>query len=340
MRTTLIVDRLDQFGLRIYNANVKELHDVGESKYFESLARKAHEGAQSQAQVDVAHARMVGTLGQAEKEGETKQKIARIDAQTAILATERKVEKANADAKFRSREIQIGREIQLEQIAAQRAADQRDAELQKGVEEKRAGMELERLRATTVVQSRIARESAQQKADADFYSAQKTADAQQYNQNAETEAVYQRGARDAEAALFTRTKQAEGQRVDAEAAFFAKAKEAEAAFYTKQKEAEASYLAQKKESEGLLEMAKAYGALADVMGGPQGLMNYLMLQNGTYEKLAAQNAKAINGLQPKINIWNTGNQEGGVDSTAPIRNLFQSLPPLLSTIQDQTGKSY
>lgn len=28
-----------------------------------------------------------------------------------------------------------------------------------------------------------------------------------------------------------------------------------------------------------------------------------------------------------------------MDSTAPIRNLFQSLPPLLTTIQDQTGMS-
>ena len=104
----------------------------------------------------------------------------------------------------------------------------------------------------------------------------------------------------------------------------------------KQKESEASYLAQKKDAEGLTEMAKAYGALADVMGGPQRLMQYLMLTNGTYEKLAAQNAQAIHGLQPKINVWTTGNQDGA-DAAAPIRNLFQSLPPLLSTIQDQTG---
>lgn len=83
-------------------------------------------------------------------------------------------------------------------------------------------------------------------------------------------------------------------------------------------------------------MSKAYGALADVMGGPQGLMQFLMLQNNTYEKLAAQNAQAIHGLQPKINVWTTGNQEGA-DSMAPIRNLFQSMPPLFSTIQDQTG---
>ena len=128
---------------------------MGDSKYFESLSRKAHEGAQSQAQVDVANARMIGRIGEAEKDGETKQRIAKINANTAVLETERKVEKADADQKLKTREIQISRELNLEQIAAQRAADQKDAELQKGVEEKRAQMELERLRATTVVQVRI-----------------------------------------------------------------------------------------------------------------------------------------------------------------------------------------
>jgi flotillin len=70
-------------------------------------------------------------------------------------------------------------------------------------------------------------------------------------------------------------------------------------------------------------------------------MQYLMLTNGTYEHLADANAKAIHGLQPKINVWNTGAQGDGsvADPTAPIRNLFQSLPPLLSTIHDQTGMS-
>lgn len=88
-------------------------------------------------------------------------------------------------------------------------------------------------------------------------------------------------------------------------------------------------------------MAKAYGALADVMGGPAGLIQYMMLQNNTYERLANANAKAINGLQPKINVWNTGaaSPEGGagMDPAASIRNIFQALPPLLSTINDQTG---
>ncbi|KAI7264834.1 hypothetical protein KC335_g9110, partial [Hortaea werneckii] len=38
--TVGVQKELDQFGLRIYNANVKELQDMGDSKYFESLAKK------------------------------------------------------------------------------------------------------------------------------------------------------------------------------------------------------------------------------------------------------------------------------------------------------------
>jgi flotillin len=298
---------LDQFGLRIYNANVKELQDMGESKYFESLARKAHEGAQSQAQVDVAHARMVGRVGEAEKEGEAKQRIAKINAHTAVLETERKVEKANADQKLRTREITIARELNLEQIASDRAAQHRDAELQRGVEEKRAAMELERLRATTVTKAVL-------------YSQSKQAEAHLINQRAEADAVAYSGEREAEIAATKKTR------------------DAEASFFVKQKEAQADFIVRQQEAAGITEMAKAYGELAKVMGGPQGLMQYLMLQNNTYEKLALANAKAVNGLQPKINVWNTGSAGAeGVDSMAPIRNLFQTLPPLLSTIQDQTG---
>lgn len=322
---------LDQFGLRIYNANVKELQDMGESKYFESLARKAHEGAQSQAQVDVAHARMVGRVGEAEKEGEAKQKIARINAHTAVLETERKVEKANADQILKTREIAIARELNLEQIAAERAAQHKDAELQRGVEERRASMELERQRATTVTKARIERESAQQRADADYYSQSRQAEAHLVEQKAEADAIAYRGDRDAEVAANMKT-------CDADANFLARTKEAEAELIVAQRHAEANFVLKQKEAAGITETAKAYGELAKVLGGPQGLMQYLMLQNNTHEKLALANAKALNGLQPKINVWNTGSAGAeGADPTAPIRNLFQTLPPLLSTINDQTG---
>lgn len=216
--------------------------------------------------------------------------------------------------------MEIARDLRIQQIQAERAAEQKDAELQKGVEASRALMELERLRASTVTKAKIARESAQEKADADLYSHTKRADGEQYEQRAEAEAQYYRREKEADAMLM------------------AKEKEAEANYLVRTREAEAHFIAQQKEAQGLTEMAKAYGAMAEVLGGPQGLMQYLMLQNNTYEKLANANANAIRGLNPKINVWNTGNQEAGsADASAPIRNLFQSLPPLLSTIQDQTG---
>ena len=78
--------------------------------------------------------------------------------------------------------------------------------------------------------------------------------------------------------------------------------------------------------------------MAEVLGGPQGLLQYIMLENGTHEKLALANAKAINGLQPKVTVWNTGEgSSGSNDGMGAIRNIMQSLPPLFSTINDQTG---
>ncbi|KAF2753691.1 hypothetical protein EJ05DRAFT_168655 [Pseudovirgaria hyperparasitica] len=322
---------LSQFGLRIYNANVKELQDTPGSEYFAYLSRKAHEGALNQAKIDVAHARMMGEVGEAEKQGKTKQEVAKIHAATAVLETERKAEKASADAKLTDKEITIEKELSLARINAKRAAEQRDIDLQKDVEKKRADMELERLRATTVTKAKIARESEQQKADADLYTKERQADAVQYQQEV-----------DAKATLFRETKNAEANFIvtqkDADAAFYAKKQQAEADFYTRERAAEANFISAKKEADGLREMASAYTELATAFGGPQGVLQYMMLQNGTYEKLAHENANAIRGMQPKINVWNTGAQGGeGADAMAPIRNLFQTLPPLLSTINDQTG---
>lgn len=44
-----------------------------------------------------------------------------------------------------------------------------------------------------------------------------------------------------------------------------------------------------------------------------------------------------------MTIWNTGNGEGNgegggkMDASAAIRNTYQMLPPLMSTIHEQTG---
>ncbi|KAL8660442.1 MAG: hypothetical protein Q9202_006522 [Teloschistes flavicans] len=318
-----VQSELNQFGLRIYNANVKELQDTNGSEYFKSLSRKAHEGASNQAKVDVANAKMLGNIGEAEKLGRTRQEISKIDAQTAVLETQRKSEKAQADAQLATTQINLDMGINLARIQAERQADAKDSELQRDVEVQRAQTELERRRATDLVHAKIERESAQQKADARYYAESKNADGLLYKQQQDADARYNATVKDTDAQVYR-------EQQEAKVKYFRTTQEAEAAFIAKQKEAA-----------GMMEMAKAYEHMASVLGGPQGLLQFMMLQDNTYEKLALANAQAINGLQPKITVWNTGDNAssstGGSDATAPIRNILQSLPPLLSTINDQTG---
>ncbi|KEF63326.1 flotillin [Exophiala aquamarina CBS 119918] len=303
---------LDQFGLCIYNANVKELQDTPGSEYFAFLSRKAHEGASNQARIDVAEARMRGEIGEAGKKGHTKQEISKIEAETAVLETKRKADKAQADAELTNKQTDLDMGIQIAQIRARRAAEARDAELQKDVEMKKAATELERLRAKDLVRAQISKETAQQDADAQFYRESKSADAKAY-----------------------------AEKLDADAQLFTQQRQIQAAVERQMKEADAMYHAKMKEAEATKAQAEAFKSLAEAFGGPQGLLTYMMLKENTYEKLALANAKAVQGLQPKITVWNTGPDGSGSGAEAaglaPIKNLMQSLPPLFSTIQEQTG---
>ncbi|KAI4718259.1 flotillin domain protein [Aureobasidium sp. EXF-10727] len=359
-----VQSELTQFGLYIYNASIKELRDIQGSRYFEFQSKKAHEGAQNQAKVDVAYARMQGEIGEAENLGRTKQEIAKINANTAVQETERKIEKAMADSRFKSQEIDIERKLNIERIQAERAAELRDADLQKGVQESKALMELERMRATTVTKAKVAKESAAQEADAQLYKARQAAEANAFQQSKtadlelyttekqaqghfhkkqrETEAKFLQDSKVADASLYRKQQDALGdlESRKAQATGDLEIQKAQAAgdFEIKKAQAEALYIRHEREAAGIIQLASAYEKLGHVLGGPQGVRDWIMLQNNIPVQLAQANAEAIRGLQPKINVWTTGAQEGAAaDSFAPIKNIMQSLPPLFSTIQDQTG---
>lgn len=183
-----VQNELDQFGLRIYNANVKELQDTPGSEYFAFLSRKAHEGASNQAKIDVAEARMRGEIGEAEKKGKTTQEISRIHAETAVLETKRRIDKAQADSQLTNRQTELDMGIRLAKISASRQAEVKDAELQKEVENKRGETELERLRATDVTKSKIERESAEEAAKARLFSETNAADGYFYKKKLEADA--------------------------------------------------------------------------------------------------------------------------------------------------------
>jgi flotillin len=116
--------------------------------------------------------------------------------------------------------------------------------------------------------------------------------------------------------------------------------EAEAANFAAQQTAEADAIKRIKEAEGITAMADAYSKMSHAFGGPAGLLQYMMIEKGTYIELAKANAEGIRGLEPKISVWNTGSssgQGGSSDGTEAMRNVYQMLPPLMTTINEQTG---
>ncbi|OAQ69807.1 flotillin domain-containing protein [Pochonia chlamydosporia 170] len=306
-----IQSELDQFGLKIYNSNVKELKDAPGSVYFESLSRKAHEGATNQARIDVAEAQLRGNVGEAKRRGEQDREIAKINADTAVQKTERDIERAKAEAHLNKEQTLLTRDVDIARVEAQRTLESKDEDLKRQVEIKRAAAEVERLRAKDVVKATITRESKQQAADAAAYEVTANARANQ---------------------------EAKQRLADADA--YKTRIDAEADNYAAQQSADASVFRQLKEAEGISAMADAYAKLANAFGGPAGLIQYMMIEKGTYVELAKANAEAIRGLQPKISVWNTGSNAGGEaggDPTTAMRNVYQMLPPLMTTINEQTG---
>lgn len=292
-------------------SQVKELKDAPGSVYFNALSRKAHEGATNQARIDVAEAQLRGNVGEAKRRGEQDREIAKINAETAVQKTERDIERAKAEAHLNREQTILTRDVDITRVEAQRALESKDEDLKQQVEIKRAAAEVERLRAKDVVKATIARESKQQAADASAYEITANARAnQEANQRLADAEAYKT-------------------RIDAEAENFAA-----------QQSADALVFRQLKEAEGISAMADAYSKLAGAFGGPAGLIQYMMIEKGTYVELAKANAEAIRGLQPKISVWNTGSNAGGEaggDATTAMRNVYQMLPPLMTTINEQTG---
>lgn len=160
---------LNQFGLLIYNANVKQLVDVPGHEYFSYLGQKTQMEAANQAKVDVAEARMKGQVGEKLRDGQTRQNAAKIDAETKIIKMQREgegeketvrvktdvqifqyekeAEVAEANAELATKKAGWTRLAQLAEVEASKAVDLRTAELQSEVERKNALTRTEKLKA-------------------------------------------------------------------------------------------------------------------------------------------------------------------------------------------------
>ncbi|KAL1346955.1 hypothetical protein HN51_020488 [Arachis hypogaea] len=279
---------LNQFGLLIYNANLKQLVDVPGPEYFSYLGKKTQMEAANQAKVNVAEAKKKGEVGAKLSEGETLQNAAKIDAETKIITTQKKGDgnKEEIDARTSVEEFEILKEAKVAEANAELARKKaewwkwwkvekltaietkkevslREAQLQGEVEKMNAKVTTEKLRADYLPKA--------QKVNWELYKKQK----------------------EAEAVLFQKEKEALAQMKLAAAQLYAK----------------------KKEAEGLMELGKAQGAylktLHEALGGNYAaLRDYLMIERGMYQEIAKINGDAVRGLKPEISKWTNGNGEG------------------------------
>ncbi|KAK3003368.1 hypothetical protein RJ639_018291 [Escallonia herrerae] len=186
---------LNQFGLLIYNANIKQLVDVRGHEYFSYLGQKIQMEAANQAKIDVAEARMKGEIGSKEREGQTVQNAAKIDAETKIIATKRQGEGKKEDIKVKA-EVQIfenqkqadvaeantelatkkaswGQQVKMAEMESDKAVAIREAELQQEVERKNALTQTEKLKAEFLSKASVEYDI---KADADLYTKKREAE--------------------------------------------------------------------------------------------------------------------------------------------------------------------
>ncbi|KAK1429654.1 hypothetical protein QVD17_11868 [Tagetes erecta] len=329
---------LSQFGLWIYNANVKQLVDVPGHEYFSYLGQKTQMEAANQAKIDVSEAKMKGEIGAKLRQGQTLQNAAKIDAETRIISiqrigegqkqeskvntevkvfeNEREAEVAEANAELAMKKAKWARDAQVAEVEATKAVALREAELQKEVEVLNAFTQTEKLKAEFLSKASVEYETKVQEANWELYKKQKAA----------------------EAILYEKEKEAEAQKAIAEAALYSRQQAAEGELYAKQKEAE-----------GLVALAQAQGTYIRTLLGALGnnygaLRDYLMINGGMYQEIAKINAEAVKGLKPKISIWTgAGGVEEGGDGQGQggamkeVAGVYKMLPPLFSTVHEQTG---
>ncbi|KAG0591921.1 hypothetical protein KC19_1G212100 [Ceratodon purpureus] len=324
---------LNQFGLHIYNANIKQLVEVKGTEYFSFLGQKVQQTAANQAKVDVAEAKFKGDTGIKELQGQLLMHAAKVDADTAIyaktlsgaakqheikidtevklFANQKEAEVAQANANLAIMKAAWLQKSKIAEIQSVRAASIRDAELEKDLEIKKFEANTEKFRAEKLAPAKVDYEVSQQSSDSVLYDKQMQAEAELY--------IWQTEAR--------------AQDVIADAQFYRKKVDAEALLNFKCREAEGM----KAVAEGQAVYVKSM--LGAFEGNYSAFHDYLMLDRRVYQQMGEINASAVNGLQPKISVWTTGGPGDGSSGApgAPIADVFKMIPPLFTTIKDQTG---
>lgn len=270
-----VQEELDKFGLLIYNANIQELLDSTDSRYFFNMRQKKSSEAENEAKVHVSEATKMGDIGKKEREAETRQRNAQLEAESVLRENERQQEIEKSKAALEVVKSEAFRLRTLADIEALCATQARETDLQREVEQKRIAMETEKMRAVEMVKAQVHAEAQIKESEGMAQSIKLKADADLYAKQAEAQGVQSL--------------------LDAQAS-------------------------------GLRNIVNTFN------GDTDAFTRYLMVKERVYVDIARENALAIKGLQPKIVQWNTGS-----DQKNAITDILKLIPPVFSTIHDQTG---
>ncbi|KAF8672308.1 hypothetical protein HU200_049507 [Digitaria exilis] len=230
---------------------------------------------------------------------------AKVEAEVKVFENEREAVVAAAKADLATKKAAWDRQTKVAEVEASKAVAIREAELQMEVEQKNALRLTEKLKAEQLSKATVQ------------YDMQKAAEAKLYEQQ----------------------KAAEARKAQADAQFFEQKLAEDAKLYAKQKEAESLATVGKAKADYVASMLQALG------GNYHALRDYMMIDGGLYQDMARINAGAVSGMQPKISIWTNGGADGAGDLAAAgggaamqqVAGVYKMLPPLLSTVHEQTG---
>lgn len=294
---TSVEEELKKFGLKIWNANIKELGDTPPNNYFYNMKQRTLQQADAYAKIEIAEAKKNSEVGQKERQNETRQKSASLESQSIVVENQMKQTIAESDALLTIKNAEMQRQGEMAKIAAQKEIEIAKIEL---TEQTLRNRELSKTRVEAEVSVRRSegeKRVVEIDADAAFYKAKLEADQKRVKADAE---------------LYFQQKQSDGH-------LYAQSKTAEGI--------EAVYTAQ---SKGLEKMLSSLGGDTNALLRVRGIDTHL------YENLAKEASEAVRGMQPKITIWNTGGASGAnSDIASLLKGIASGVPPMFDALQGQ-----
>jgi len=285
----LVEEELKKFGLRIWNANIKELSDTEGNNYFSNMKQKTLQQANAFATIEIAESKKNSQIGIKERESTTRQKNAELETQAITIENETKQKIAESQAQLDVKNAETMRIGEMARISAQKDIEIAKIELME-----------QSLRNRELSQAKVNAEVLIKKNEGDKRAIEIESDAKLYAAKQDSEA---------------------------------KKLKADAELYFQQKNAEGIQAIYESQAKGLQQM------LNSLNGDTSVLLKIRGIDTKLYETLAKEASNAVQGMQPKINIWNTGNQSDKSISNI-LSGIVSGIPPMLDALQSQTDISF